>query len=146
MEISPGLNREFREEHSKRFLSTQLIQPNLLTLQSTAVTLCNTRFSTQKSKISTFKNFTWCLLCIFCVFVRISRQTGAFVLYRLLSYNRGGDCLLRGTDWVIKTDFLFKGLTASATARCQFENQHKHRGSIQLRETNKRTNRQCDCE
>jgi len=40
----------------------------------------------------------------FMCFVRISQQTGTFVLHdisRLVLYNRGGECLLRGTHWVL---------------------------------------------
>jgi hypothetical protein len=36
-------------------------------------------------------------------FVRISQETAIFALHnisRMILYNWGGECLLRGTDWV----------------------------------------------
>jgi hypothetical protein len=126
-------------ENAKPFLTIQLIQLNLLTSQYTAVTLRNTRFSTQKSYTPKFKNSTWCSLCIFCVLYGSQDKQG------LLSYTELTGCIgiieveavycAVRTEWLHKTDFVFKGLTASETTRCQFENQHKYRGSTEVRQS-----------
>jgi len=47
----------------------------------------------------TLNNYKWCSLCVEC-FVRISEQIATFALQniiRLVLYNRGGECLQRGT-------------------------------------------------
>jgi len=62
------------------------------------------------------KQFYMCLTLRVCVFVRISEQTATFALHnisRTVLYNRGGQCLLHGTDRVkyIKQKLrVFKGL------------------------------------
>ena len=41
---------------------------------------------------------------VFCVDLRTNRSYFSFQHYRILFYNRGRECLLRGTDWVFKSD------------------------------------------
>jgi len=50
-----------------------------------------------------FKISTWCSHCVY-VFSTISQQTASNAFYnlsRLVLYNRGWECLLRGTHWVL---------------------------------------------
>ena len=48
-----------------------------------------------------FKNSAWCQHCVF-VLYRVQKKTEIFALYDMnrlvFFYNRGGECLLRGTD------------------------------------------------
>jgi hypothetical protein len=70
-------------------------QSLLLTFQSLAIALRTTRFNNQK--FYTVLTLRW-LLCT-------DLRTATFALRnisRVVLYNRGGECLLRGTDWVLK--------------------------------------------
>jgi len=79
-----------------------------LTFNSVAITLRTTRCNIQQF----YMVFT--LVYVFCS-VRISQLTATFALHnfsRLVLYNRGGGCLLRGTDYhyIKQTHLAFKGL------------------------------------
>jgi hypothetical protein len=68
----------------------------LSTFQNLAVPLRTARFNIKK-------NSTCCLLRVGC-FVRSSKQTAGFALYIInwYFYHRGGKCLQRGTDWLLR--------------------------------------------
>jgi len=64
----------------------------ILTFQSLTIILCTTSFDMQK--------FCMVLAIALMCCVRTSEQTATFTSYctnRLVLYNRGGQCLLRGT-------------------------------------------------
>jgi hypothetical protein len=67
-----------------------------LTFYSLAVSLLTTRFNIKK--ILHGARFA---LSVFCSDLRIERDFG-FIYHKLIGfYNRGGKCLLRGTDWFL---------------------------------------------
>ena len=70
-----------------------------------------------RTEQSRFINSTFRPHSVFTCFVWISEQTVTISLYKFIGfYNRGKECLLRGTDWVFIWDrysFVLKGLNFS---------------------------------
>ena len=66
----------------------------ILTFKSLLVTWCTNSL--------TFNNCTFCPHCIyvFCIYLRTNSDLCHLQRKRIGFYNRGGKCLLRGTNWV----------------------------------------------
>ena len=82
-------------DHRSPSLIVLHVTDHFLTFYSLSITLRTTGFNIQK--------FYMVLTLRLYVFVRFSEQTATFALYnlsRLVLYNRGGECLLRGTHWI----------------------------------------------
>ena len=71
-------------------------------------------------QLLTFRNSVFCPQCIyvFCVDLRTNSDYVSIQQKLIGFYKRGGECLLRGTNWVFKLDrysFVLKGLNNAIT-------------------------------